>query len=63
VHEAESDPAADPQRGGEFQQTVTDNREHFKKDHLPLVDIAVSADHGRMLTMLADALTAEAVAP
>jgi purine nucleosidase/pyrimidine-specific ribonucleoside hydrolase len=40
-------------------QTVIDNREHFKWDHLPLLDIAASADHGRMLSMLVDALTAE----
>jgi purine nucleosidase/pyrimidine-specific ribonucleoside hydrolase len=40
-------------------QTVIDNREHFKWDHLPLLDIAASADHGRMLSMLVDALTVE----
>jgi inosine-uridine nucleoside N-ribohydrolase len=44
-------------------QTVIDDREHFKWEHLPLLDIAVSADHGRMLTMLVDALTADVTAP
>jgi inosine-uridine nucleoside N-ribohydrolase len=42
-------------------QTVIDNREHFRWEHLPLLDIAAAADHGRMLTMLVDALTAEVV--
>jgi inosine-uridine nucleoside N-ribohydrolase len=40
-------------------QTVIDDREHFRWEHLPLLDIAATADHGRMLTMLIDALTAE----
>lgn len=40
-------------------QTVIDDREHFKWEDLPLLDIAASADHARMLTMLIDALTAE----
>jgi inosine-uridine nucleoside N-ribohydrolase len=40
-------------------QTVIDVREHFAWEHLPLLDIAATADHGRMLTMLVDALTAE----
>jgi inosine-uridine nucleoside N-ribohydrolase len=44
-------------------QTVIDDREHFKWEHLPLLDIAAAADHGRMLTMLVDALTAEVVSP
>jgi purine nucleosidase/pyrimidine-specific ribonucleoside hydrolase len=40
-------------------QTVIDVREHFAWEHLPVLDIAATADHGRMLTMLIDALTAE----
>jgi inosine-uridine nucleoside N-ribohydrolase len=44
-------------------QTVIDDREHFRWEHLPLLDIAAAADHGRMLTMLVDALTAEVVSP
>ncbi len=42
-------------------QTVIDDREHFKWEHLPLLDIAATADHGRMLTMLVDALTADGI--
>jgi inosine-uridine nucleoside N-ribohydrolase len=42
-------------------QTVIDDREHFKWEHLPLLDIAAAADHGRMLTMLVDALTADVI--
>jgi purine nucleosidase/pyrimidine-specific ribonucleoside hydrolase len=38
-------------------QTVIDDREHFRWDHLPELDIAVTADHHRVLTMLVDALT------
>jgi purine nucleosidase/pyrimidine-specific ribonucleoside hydrolase len=40
-------------------QTVVDHRKHFRWKHLPLLEIAVSADHGRILTMLIDALTAD----
>jgi purine nucleosidase/pyrimidine-specific ribonucleoside hydrolase len=40
-------------------QTVIDDREHFRWDHLPELDIAVTADHARVLTMIVDALTAE----
>jgi inosine-uridine nucleoside N-ribohydrolase len=40
-------------------QTVVDDREHFRWEHLPLLDIAVTADHDRMLTMLVDALTSD----
>jgi inosine-uridine nucleoside N-ribohydrolase len=40
-------------------QTVVDDREHFRWDHLPELDIAVTADHVRVLTMIVDALTAE----
>ncbi|GAA3669284.1 pyrimidine-specific ribonucleoside hydrolase RihA [Nonomuraea antimicrobica] len=40
-------------------QTVVDEREHFRWDHLPLLNVAVSADHNKILTMLVDALTAE----
>jgi purine nucleosidase/pyrimidine-specific ribonucleoside hydrolase len=40
-------------------QTVVDVREHFAWEHLPQLDIAVSADHDRMLTMLVDALVAD----
>jgi purine nucleosidase/pyrimidine-specific ribonucleoside hydrolase len=40
-------------------QTVVDVREHFAWEHLPRLDIAVSADHDRMLTMLVDALVAD----
>jgi inosine-uridine nucleoside N-ribohydrolase len=40
-------------------QTVVDSREHFRWDHLPQIDIAVTADHDRILTMIIDALTAE----
>jgi len=39
--------------------TVIDDREHFKWEHLPLLDIAAAADHARILTMIVDALTAE----
>jgi purine nucleosidase/pyrimidine-specific ribonucleoside hydrolase len=39
-------------------QTVIDDREHFRWEHLPLLDIAVTADYARMLTMIVDALTA-----
>jgi purine nucleosidase/pyrimidine-specific ribonucleoside hydrolase len=44
-------------------QTVIDDREHFRWENLPMLDIAAAADHGRMLTMLVDALTAEVAAP
>jgi inosine-uridine nucleoside N-ribohydrolase len=44
-------------------QTVIDNREHFRWDHLPQLDIAVTADHDRVLTMIVDALTAETKVP
>lgn len=37
-------------------QTVIDTREHFQWEHLPLLEIAVTADHNRILTMLVDAL-------
>ncbi len=40
-------------------QTVVDEREHFRWDHLPRLNVAVAADHGRILTMLVDALTSE----
>lgn len=40
-------------------QTIVDVREHFQWDHLPQIDIAVHADHHRMLTMLVDALVSE----
>ncbi|MGF7237224.1 MAG: nucleoside hydrolase [Frankia sp.] len=40
-------------------QTVIDAREHFQWEHLPLLDIAVTADHDRMLTMLVDALISD----
>jgi purine nucleosidase/pyrimidine-specific ribonucleoside hydrolase len=40
-------------------QTVVDVREHFRWEHLPRIDIAVTADYPRLLTMLVDALVAE----
>ena len=40
-------------------QTVLDVREHFRWEHLPQLDIAVAADHDRMLTMLVSALTSQ----
>ena len=40
-------------------QTVVDVREHFRWEHLPELDIAVTADHDRVLTMIVEALSAD----
>lgn len=39
-------------------QTVADVREHFRWEHLPLIQVAVAVDFPRLLTSLVSALTA-----